>query len=376
MNKRGISGVVTTLIFILLAIVAIGIVWAVISNLLNQSSLEIQAGVDQTTLDLVKDSVKLTTENSAPAFSFKIKNTGQETISKIKITLFDGENTQNSEIETNELEQLEERTYTIKLNENLNAPTLITVTPIILVNGQEVESKKSSTFQPTAEEKIKIVENSIKARDPESNLIAWYKFEDNANDNEDNFEGTLVGSVDYSEGKSGKALDLNGNGNDRIDIDLLSIKDKISANGTIIAWAYPEQEGYNRYIIHSILNGKTYIQHHDGAGAGGSNYNNALRITKGSPEKEIIASQPTPLNEWQHLASSWSNKKFNGYYNGERINRAPISYNYNPSTQEYTLRIGSSPTSNTEFIGKIDEVMIFDTQLSDQEISMIYSMYA
>lgn len=43
-NKRGISEVVTTLIFILLAIIAIGIVWYIFGNLSSQTQDQIDVG--------------------------------------------------------------------------------------------------------------------------------------------------------------------------------------------------------------------------------------------------------------------------------------------------------------------------------------------
>lgn len=49
-RKRGLSSVVTTLLIILVAIVAIGIVWVVIKNVLNQGTSGI--GISQFTLDL------------------------------------------------------------------------------------------------------------------------------------------------------------------------------------------------------------------------------------------------------------------------------------------------------------------------------------
>ena len=50
MQKRGLSTVVTTLILILLVLVAIGIVWVVIKNVLSEGAEEVS--LDKFTVDL------------------------------------------------------------------------------------------------------------------------------------------------------------------------------------------------------------------------------------------------------------------------------------------------------------------------------------
>ena len=49
-NRRGLSAVVTTLIIILLALVAIGTLWAVVGSLISEGTGDI--GLEQFTLDL------------------------------------------------------------------------------------------------------------------------------------------------------------------------------------------------------------------------------------------------------------------------------------------------------------------------------------
>lgn len=46
LNRKGLSEVVTAIIVILLVLVAVGIIWAVVQNLLNQGAEEAEGGVD------------------------------------------------------------------------------------------------------------------------------------------------------------------------------------------------------------------------------------------------------------------------------------------------------------------------------------------
>jgi len=63
-NNRGLSTVVTTLIIILLVLVAVGIIWGVVSNLIDKSSGTIEASAECFDLDLKATSVL---NNTSPA---------------------------------------------------------------------------------------------------------------------------------------------------------------------------------------------------------------------------------------------------------------------------------------------------------------------
>jgi len=56
-NKRGLSGVVVSLILVLLSIVAVGIVWAVVSNVMSDYSDKIEMGVSAVTLKVVSNEI-------------------------------------------------------------------------------------------------------------------------------------------------------------------------------------------------------------------------------------------------------------------------------------------------------------------------------
>ena len=51
-NKGGVSEVVTTVIMVALAIVAIGVVWVVIQNILSEQGEQIEAGLSRVSLNI------------------------------------------------------------------------------------------------------------------------------------------------------------------------------------------------------------------------------------------------------------------------------------------------------------------------------------
>jgi len=119
-NHRGLSTVVITLIIILISLVAVGIIWVVVRNV-------IQTGTEQ--IDLGKFTVDLSIKNAyikSGNISVDVqRNAGQREISKIKFILFDG---QNSEVVTqnSDLEELESRIFSVHPND-LNASLIMKV---------------------------------------------------------------------------------------------------------------------------------------------------------------------------------------------------------------------------------------------------------
>ena len=57
MNKRGLSTIVATLIIILLVLVAVGLIWVVVRNVIQDSAEQVQLG--RFTLDLSIEQVQL-----------------------------------------------------------------------------------------------------------------------------------------------------------------------------------------------------------------------------------------------------------------------------------------------------------------------------
>ena len=60
-NKKGLSTVVTTLIIVLLVLVAVGIIWGVVNNLLSKSKTSIETGTKCLDLDITAVKVINTT---------------------------------------------------------------------------------------------------------------------------------------------------------------------------------------------------------------------------------------------------------------------------------------------------------------------------
>ena len=140
---KGISEVITTLIIILLSLVAIGIVWVIISNILQSSSEEIEIG--QFTINLDIKSVKI--QNSDVNVTVK-RNKGVGNFTGLNFIFSDGKNSET--IRQNEtLKELNTKTFTFTLTE-LNATRLkaVSIAPIFkLESGKEKQGNIANNFE-------------------------------------------------------------------------------------------------------------------------------------------------------------------------------------------------------------------------------------
>ena len=88
-NKKGLSDVVTTLIIILLSLVAVGIVWVVVNNLISGGTEDINLGQFTIDVDFVSASV------NGNNITMTVKRTsGQGNMSSLKFIISDGSNSE------------------------------------------------------------------------------------------------------------------------------------------------------------------------------------------------------------------------------------------------------------------------------------------
>lgn len=95
-NKKAMSDVVTTLIIILLAIVAIGIIWMVVKNILEGSAEQVDLGSKCKDVELQATKLENTTDDGT-SYKLTISRTGAgEEIGGVKVVFFN--DTANSEV--------------------------------------------------------------------------------------------------------------------------------------------------------------------------------------------------------------------------------------------------------------------------------------
>lgn len=85
-NKRGLSAIIVTLIMILLVIVAAGLIWVVIRNVVSESTEQIGTGTD--CLNVNVEATKVTNTSNGLSYDVTLtRNAGGESIGGVNLIL-------------------------------------------------------------------------------------------------------------------------------------------------------------------------------------------------------------------------------------------------------------------------------------------------
>lgn len=173
MEKRGLSEVVTTLILVLLVIVALGIVWVVIRNTIQSSSEQINLEALTTNLEIKSATI----DNSTGDASITLKrNKGSGNPIGLIFVFTNG--TESEQIRINQtLNELETKTFNMQISKlNPSGITKVSISSIY-----KLESGKETVSNPLAEYKIKqgLVQNPQNQSQNQSQLNTYYLDYDN-----------------------------------------------------------------------------------------------------------------------------------------------------------------------------------------------------
>jgi uncharacterized protein (UPF0333 family) len=140
MNKRGLSLIITTLILILLVLVAVGIIWYVIRNVISGGTEAIALGKFIADAEIKNVNI----DNSTNDVDLSVKrNPGKAEITGMKFVFYDGA---NSEIMTREIpiKELELKGFSFHLIDlNVNDLVSISIVPILETSaGDEITGCK------------------------------------------------------------------------------------------------------------------------------------------------------------------------------------------------------------------------------------------
>jgi hypothetical protein len=149
-NKKGLSTIVATLLIILLTLVAVGVIWIVVRNVIQSGSEQISLG--KFTLNLEIKNVEI--DAIGNSINVRItRNAGEGDISGLDFIVEDGENTEVVKVNSS-LQELETRTFQLPLvSTNASGLKKVSVAPIFkLSSGKEVvgDVKDEYTFSTSS----------------------------------------------------------------------------------------------------------------------------------------------------------------------------------------------------------------------------------
>ena len=143
-SRRGLSAVVTTLIIILLSLVAIGIIWVVVNNVLEGGAETTEIGAKCLQVDIKATAASCNAGNCNVTYNRK---SGGDAIDGIKIVMSDGQNSVQTDVPGNVAP------LAIVTKTNVNATTLSTPSSVQIAayfvdaSGQEQVCTPGSAFE-------------------------------------------------------------------------------------------------------------------------------------------------------------------------------------------------------------------------------------
>lgn len=141
MEKRGLSTIVTTLLIILLVIIAIGVIWAVVRNVLQKGSENI--GFEGLLIEL---NIRAASIDGDTAYVQVKREAGEGDLVGINFVFSDTDTSKVKE-QAVVMTELEQRTFTFSLTEvGISSPTEVSVAPIYeLSSGKDKAGEVTDT---------------------------------------------------------------------------------------------------------------------------------------------------------------------------------------------------------------------------------------
>jgi len=177
--------------------------------------------------------------------------------------------------------------------------------------------------------------------------------------------GTLEGATGWTpDGRHGGAVSFGGDG-DQItvpDADALDLTTGMTLSAWVYAtqapssWSAVMQKGLDAYFLH----------------AGSSRGTTAAGVTTSST-RVVYGVNPIALNTWTHLALTFDGSRLRLYRDGVEVGTKSASGSLEVTTS--ALVIGNNGYDE-EFIGRLDEVRVYDVPLSASEIQIDMSTAA
>jgi hypothetical protein len=229
------------------------------------------------------------------------------------------------------------------------------------------------------EQEVKELYEAQKGQWLDTNLVAYYKFNGNANDSARGHNGTLEGNANTTaQGLwDSNALDLDGTG------DYVSIAEnddlKFDNNLTISAWVNSNtfnmsQNGHGIFSYGSGSNGYALEVIESDHGT----YPSMLRFMgMGLTDNSVFGTFSLELNTWYHIVAGYDGSELFIYVNGELDDSDPSTGTITTPTT-YGPRVGYAHFtggSDNYWSGLIDEVKIYNRRLSDAELLADYNAF-
>ena len=355
-SKRSLSEIATSLIIILLVLVAIGIIWVVTKNIISRTS-------EQITIDPLTNNIKID-EAKVGLLTANIKLTrtqGNANLTSLQFVFSEGIDFYTYEEKNPQLDELNTKTFKIPLADGIN-PTTMKIIPI---------------FEKSKGLEVSITPTQDYTSATNNGLVAYYKFEGDAKDSSGNGNDGIANNAIWTNfGKSGGAYIFDDSDDGKVyEINTPINQPFLSQTFSIITWVNgTNYTNFNHYVISKgsscsyprmwdlVINKSKVLTLFYGASTGG---------------QDILSSNISFLeSKWYSIGLIFNGGDIKLYQDGNLVNNVTKSSNFLSNSVNLKIGGGECPDSDQnvrDFNGTIDEVMIFNYSLSDAEIKQIYN---
>ena len=197
-------------------------------------------------------------------------------------------------------------------------------------------------------------------------LVGYWTFDDASGDTAtdssgNNNTGTLTGDPVWTSGKKGGALEFDGSG------DYINAGDVDSVDGlstvTVAMWVKPESSIFGLAIDKAQSSSQSRLSIENSSELAPKFYiSNSGGVSFGTLEQ----------NKWAHLIGTYDGVTMKTYVNGSLVNSSALSTTVSDTSNP--LLIGGRNSANPlYFTGLIDDVRIYNTALSAEEVQTLYN---
>ncbi len=214
----------------------------------------------------------------------------------------------------------------------------------------------------------------------DTNLVSYWRFENNANDETKTNNGTLTTPPTFvSSGQFDGAYDFDG------DNDVITVTNdaslNLTTNFTLASWVYIKGDGdYTSIISKGGLgtSGEPHVYYlrirPDDAGQTFQTFIMDEDGVADENEHGLMSTTPYEYNEWMHFASTYDGDKLRLYVNGS-LDATSSSINQNILTNIYDIEIGRrfGGGANRYFNGTLDEMKVYNKTLNSTEVTELFN---
>jgi hypothetical protein len=352
MKKRGLSTIVVTLILIVVSLVAVGVVWFVVSNILKSGGEQASSSFGQLFISLKLNSVYINPNGTVDVSV--TRNSGAGGLTGINFLVSDGVNTKVIQKDTT-IQELNTNIFSINPSElgNVGIVKEISIVPLVDSSVGNVADKLTLSNK-----------NLLK----KLGAVSWWKMNGNANDEIGLNNGVLNNGVSCDVvGKYGNSCQFDGV-NDYIYLGYGVPSLNLTGNMTIAAWIN-FNSGVTGDAQDTILRLGSWQRQLNLLNS--KKISMTFNLTTGNLGYFGSTSSLTE-NGWHQVVFTYNSSSVRIYLDGLLDSETPETRVPGSFAGDYT--IGAEGSWGWFFHGQIDEVMIFNRSLTDQQAKALYTL--